>query len=88
MNLVGGGEMFDPRHPARIRDYYFVTRAVRFGSHFALNRLAPALEEVEHAADYCTAEAVTTPQLNSNSSVGIYASVEAYSSYVPLKSVS
>jgi hypothetical protein len=49
MDLFRRGETLDARNPGRIRDLDFVTRPIRLGSHFALNRLIAALEEVEHA---------------------------------------
>lgn len=57
MDLFRRGKTLDARNPGRIRDLDFVTRPIRLGSHFALNGLIAPLEEVEHAADYCTAGA-------------------------------
>ena len=83
VNLLGRREPLDSRNTSGIRDHDLVTGSVRLGSHFTLNGLIPALEEVEHGDGL----------LHGSGHVRLswmlrYASVEAYSSYVPLKSVS
>jgi len=54
VNFVGCGKAFYANGAGRISNDDFVTRAVGLRSDFALNGLVAALEEVEHAADYCT----------------------------------
>ena len=54
VDLVGCGKAFYANGAGRISNDDFVTRAVGLRSDFALNGLVAALEEVEHAADYCT----------------------------------
>jgi hypothetical protein len=48
VDLLGCREAFYANGAGRIRDDDLETRAIRLGSNFALNRLVPALEEVEH----------------------------------------
>ena len=70
MNLLGCWEAFYADLAGRISNDDFVTWAVGLGSYFALNGLVAALEEVEHATDYCTGGA--TKRLSSSSPVSAF----------------
>ncbi len=48
VDLLGGRVAFYANGAGRISNDDLETRAIRLGSNLALNRLVPALEEVEH----------------------------------------
>ena len=79
VDLLGGGKAFDLDRSCRVGDHDFVARPIGLRSHFTLNGLVAALEEVKHAPDYCTALDAAREHESGQIWPG-YASVDAYSS--------
>jgi hypothetical protein len=52
MDLFGGGESLDALNTVGLSDDDLVAGTLWFGTHFALDRLVPALEEIEHGRNY------------------------------------
>ena len=52
MDLFGGGESLDALNTVGFSDDDLVAGTVGFGTHFALDRLVPALEEIKHGGNY------------------------------------
>ena len=81
VNLVGGREVLDTLRTILSADDDFVTRPGAGDTHFALNRLGSAPEEVEHCGRTCTSRAdavCATPEAGARDYDG--ASIGAYSS--------